>query len=157
MIAPRRKSVAEPTMLHKNVTVPPGQAGVLSQRFLKSYDKTANETVKKPYSSGYQLQQCSLFILCNYRRRYFNAFFFFLFSFIHFLYLFFIYIYIHIFLIFFVIFLPLSSFRSLSCLRLSLISFNEFNLVYFFPFVLERKIETPSCFPIKEERESLLI
>lgn len=42
-------------------------------------------------------------------------------------------------------------------LRLSLISFNEFNLVYFFPFVLERKIETPSCFPIKEERESLLI
>lgn len=42
-------------------------------------------------------------------------------------------------------------------LRLSLVSFNEFNLVYFFPFVLERKIETPSCFPIKEERESLLI
>lgn len=143
-------------MLHKNVTVPPGQAGVLSQRFLKSYDKTANETVKKPYSSGYQLQ-CSLFILCNYRRSYFNAFFFFLFSFIHFLYLFFIYI--HIFLIFFVIFFPpfIISFSFMFTLRLSLISFNEFNLVYFFPFVLERKIETPSCFPIKEERESLLI
>lgn len=99
MIAPRRKSVAELTMLHKNVMVPAGrQAGVLSQRFfffLKSYDKTANETVKKPYSSGYQLQR-GLFILCNYRRRYFNAFSFF--SFVHFLYLLFIYIYFLIFL-----------------------------------------------------------
>lgn len=98
MIAPRRKSVAELTMLHKNVMVPAGrQAGVLSQRFfffLKSYDKTANETVKKPYSSGYQLQR-GLFILCNYRRRYFNAFSFF--SFVHFLYLlFYIYIFFNI-------------------------------------------------------------
>lgn len=118
MIAPRRKSVAELTMLHKNVMVPAGrQAGVLSQRFffLKSYDKTANETVKKPYSSGYQLQR-GLFILCNYRRRYFNAFSFFSSLFCSFSLPFYTYIYFLIFLIFSPTLLLLS-FRSFSRLH----------------------------------------